>query len=185
MSIQLTPTTQPLANQIASNLSSMGHAPLLLDVILVGRTQKLVSIIFIDHQGIITLTEPSNKHNIPLLSNCPKSWFIPTINLTCPNSTNLSAIEVTFEEKEKGIEVWAISSKDKDLKKLEAFLDHQNSLQEFLKKNSNIRNTIFDQVTKKEWDYSKHIPWNMVKIIDNKEKSRKTFSLKKSSPIIG
>jgi hypothetical protein len=171
-------------NQNSDLVTSNNYTSLLLDIILTGRTHKLVSIIYIDNKGNTVLTEPSNKHIIPPLSNCPDLWYIPTTNLTQPKSLNLSVIEISFTIKKEGTEVWAVASKEKDLKKLDIFLRYQNDLQNFLGKNSKIRNDIFDKVALKGWDYSKHIPWSQIKIIENKEKNRQTFFLRKSFPMV-
>jgi hypothetical protein len=61
---------------------------------------------------------------------------------------------------------------------------YQNTIQEIFKKNPQIRNNIIVKVEEKGWNYSKHVPWNMIKIISNAEKSKKTFILKLSFQIV-
>ena len=157
----------------------------LLDVILIERGKCHAAIIYMDQNQNIFITTPSSIINIPTLSNQPKTWFIPTTNLTKPNSPNLSLIRIDFSNipNQGGTNDTVATDKERLLKQLDEFMAYQNSIQGIFKNNPQIRNRIIEEVEKKGWNYSKHVPWNMVKIISNAEKSKKTFTLKASFQI--
>jgi hypothetical protein len=174
-------TIQPT---IPSELQS--NTNLLLDVILIDRTRRHVSIIYQNKNKEIILTEPSRTQTIPLFKNYPNKWLIPTSNISRPDSPNLSIFQINFTTTDNNENLLAQVSilKEKPLHLLDEFQNFHNLLQKFFAENGQLRNEVFQKVLAKEWNYSKHIPWNMIQVNKAGSKKQKTFFLTKTYQLI-
>jgi hypothetical protein len=168
--------TSPIQSNHSTKTQAVYH---LLDIILVERKKKFAAIIYMDQEQNITITNPSNITNTPFLVNQPKTWFIPIANVTKPKSPNLSLIHIDFSEipHQGGSSISVSLDTEKRLHQLNEYMAYQNSIQDLFKNNSHIRNRIITKIEKRGWNYSKHVPWNMIKIISNQERKDKTFIL--------
>ncbi|CAG8643615.1 8879_t:CDS:1, partial [Acaulospora morrowiae] len=89
-----------MENQSPATPSNSNINNILLDIILIDRTRRQVSIIYQNESREVIITEPSRMTTIPLLNNYPTKWFIPATNVTRPDSPSLSIFQIEFSTAE-------------------------------------------------------------------------------------
>jgi hypothetical protein len=154
---------------------------ILLDVVLTDNKKPKVSIIYKNCKtSKVFVTKPSKETQVPLLSNRPKSWLIPTLqNNSQNNDKTIDIIEIKFEDKRQTsrilnpqVNILSSHLTPKSLPILNNFTDHQMSF----KLDNDDRNLAIKEVIKNSLNYDLHFPWNMLSIIANEE--TQTFELK-------
>lgn len=167
-----------LPTTLLTSSQSLSNDGLLLDILLIERKKHIISVIYLNKNQEITFTEPSTSITIPLLSNYPKRWFIPTQNATHTSSPNLSIIQIDFQiHNQENLLIQSSFPKEKLCDQLDEFLRFQSSFQGIFANNNPLREEIIKQVANRGWNYSKHVPWNMIKIDRRASGKKKVYSL--------